>query len=104
VAAHDIGALGYFGQRPVLDMAGLADPEVIPILRDEARLAGYLTGAGAAYLMSFPAWYPSLTACAEAVHESDSAFSQALGGESMTVYRWPSPPVVPPEGCMLYSP
>jgi hypothetical protein len=104
VAAHDIGALGYFGGRPVLDMAGLADREVIPILRDEARLARYLTEAGTAYLMTFPAWYPSLTACAEPVYESDGAFSQAPGGEKMTIYRWPSPAVVPPEGCMLYSP
>ena len=42
VAAHDIGALGYFGERPLLDMAGLVSPEVIPFIRDETRLAAYL--------------------------------------------------------------
>ena len=104
VAAHDIGALGYFGQRPVLDMAGLAESEVIPILRDESRLAKYLTRAEAAYLMTFPGWYPSLTSCAEVIHTSGGSFSPWQGGENMTVYRWPSPAVVPLEGCMLYSP
>ena len=104
VAAHDIGALGYFGQRPVLDMAGLADSQVIPFLRDEAGLARYLTKAGAAYLMTFPGWYPSLTSCAEVVYKSDGSFSRQQGGENLFVYRWPRPPVVAPEGCMLYSP
>jgi hypothetical protein len=39
IAAHDIGALGYFGQRNLLDLAGLISPEVIPFIRDEDRLA-----------------------------------------------------------------
>jgi hypothetical protein len=46
IAAHDIGALGYYGQRPVLDMAGLAD-STIPILNDGAP-GGHLDAAGAA--------------------------------------------------------
>jgi hypothetical protein len=104
VAAHDIGALGYFGERAVLDMAGLANAEVIPFLRDEAALAAYLDAAGAEYLMTFPGWYPSLTACGVAVYRSFGSFSPRQGGENLVVYRWPRPPVVPPEGCMLYSP
>jgi hypothetical protein len=104
IAAHDIGALGYYGQRPILDMAGLADSDVIPILRNEARLAAYLDAAGAEYLVTFPGWYPSLTRCADVVYASDGSISPSQGGENMSVYRWPSPPVVPSEGCMLYSP
>lgn len=34
VAAPDIGALGYYGQRRVVDLAGLVTPEMIPILRE----------------------------------------------------------------------
>ena len=39
IAAHDIGALGYFGGRSLVDLAGLTDPDLIPILRDEKALA-----------------------------------------------------------------
>lgn len=101
IAAHDIGALGYFGGREVLDLAGLTDPEVIPIVRDEPALAGLLFRSGTDYLMTFPGWYPELTACGNLVYTSEGRFSPAAGGENMAVYRWP---VVPAEGCMLYSP
>ncbi len=46
IAAHDIGALGYYGERDVLDLAGLISPDVIPFIRDEYRLAVHLDKAG----------------------------------------------------------
>lgn len=90
IAAHDIGALGYYGERPVLDLAGLVSPEVIPFMRDEAQLALWLDAAGADYLLTFPAWYPALTAGphVEAVYATGGAASPAAGGENMVVYRW----------------
>lgn len=33
IAAPDIGALGYYGQRRVVDLAGLVTPDMVPILR-----------------------------------------------------------------------
>lgn len=33
IAAPDIGALGYYGRRRVVDLAGLVTPEMVPILR-----------------------------------------------------------------------
>jgi hypothetical protein len=39
IAAHDIGALGYFDRHRILDLAGLVSPEVVPFIRDETRLA-----------------------------------------------------------------
>jgi hypothetical protein len=90
VAAHDIGALGYFGGRRVLDMAGLVSPQVIPFIRDEARLGSWLDQAGTNYLETFPGWYPSLTASlgGERVFVTGAPFSPAEGGENMTVYIW----------------
>lgn len=60
IAAHDIGAIGYFTSRPLLDLAGLISPEVIPFIRDEARLLEWLKTRGAQYLVTFPTWYPAM--------------------------------------------
>jgi hypothetical protein len=94
IAAHDIGALGYFGGRPILDMAGLVSPQVIPFIRDEDRLRSWLDQAGASYLETFPGWYPSLTASlrGQRLFVTGAPFSPAAGGENMTVYRWEPKP------------
>ena len=93
IAAHDIGALGYFGDRPILDLAGLVSPEVIGFMRDERQLAVWLDAAGVDYLMTFPGWYPALVAApqAAAVYASVGTASPNAGGENMAVYRWTSP-------------
>lgn len=88
IAAHDIGALGYFGQRDILDLAGLVSPEVIPFIRDEAMLADYIDQQGANYLMTFPGWYPYLSTIGELVYQTDRHFSPQAGGENMAIYRW----------------
>jgi hypothetical protein len=62
IAAHDIGALGYFGERRILDTAGLISPEVIPFIRDEARLEVWMREREAAYFVSPPGFYPELDA------------------------------------------
>jgi hypothetical protein len=85
IAAHDIGAIGYFTQRPLLDLAGLVSPEVIPFLRDEARLSAFVRQRGAVYVVTFPLWYPRLTKnLGDVVFEGNSP---AL--EHLTVYRLP---------------
>jgi hypothetical protein len=91
VAAHDIGALGYFGNHELVDLAGLVSPEVIPFLRDEARLAAYLDERGADALVVFPGWYPSLTRGRAPVYATGAPFAPAMGEENMAVYLWPLP-------------
>jgi hypothetical protein len=88
VAAHDIGALGYFGERQLVDLAGLISPEVIPFIRDEDLLAIYLDESQVDYLVTFPGWYPVLVARAAPVFSTDAPFAPDLGGENMVVYRW----------------
>jgi hypothetical protein len=56
IAAHDIGALGYFAPRPLIDLAGLVSPEVIPFMTDGERLGEYIVEMNADYLVVFPAW------------------------------------------------
>ena len=89
IAAHDIGALGYFGERKTLDLAGLTSSQAIPILRDEAALRSWIDGEQADYLMTFPGWYPQLSAVGAPVYISEGEFSPASGGENMVVYAWP---------------
>jgi len=60
IAVHDIGAMGYFGERQIIDLAGLIQPELIPIIRDEEGIKRYLTKADADYLVVFKEWYPGL--------------------------------------------
>jgi len=91
IAAHDIGALGYFGKHDLVDLAGLISPEVIPFLRDDNRLATYMTGRGVRYLVAFPDWYPTLTLHLQPVFTTDAPYAPAQGGTNMTVYRWPAP-------------
>ena len=88
IAAHDIGALGYYAQRPLLDLAGLVSPEVIPILRDEKSLEAVLDDQKADYLVTFPGWYPYLVSRSVEVYSTQAEFSPKLGGENMSVYRW----------------
>jgi hypothetical protein len=88
IAAHDIGALGYFSNREIIDLAGLISPEVIPFIRNEDKLASYISMKNADYLVVFPSWYPELAARATPVYYSKEVFSPEMGGENMYVYKW----------------
>jgi hypothetical protein len=88
IAAHDIGALGYFSQRDIVDLAGLISPDVIPFIRDETRLKNFLESQEVDYLMTFPAWYPSLTSSSTLIFQTQNPYSPDQGGENMAVYRW----------------
>jgi hypothetical protein len=69
VVVNDIGALAYFGERRILDLAGLATPEVIPILaktmpgsaQRDRGLKELLLAQKADYVVIFPTWYPVLS-------------------------------------------
>jgi hypothetical protein len=88
IAVHDIGAIGYFSQRKLVDLAGLVSPEVIPFIRDETRLREFLDGQQVDYLVTFPGWYEHLTEGKPVVYQSRGKFAPQAGGENMTVYRW----------------
>ncbi len=88
IAAHDIGALGYFDHHELIDLAGLVSPEVIPFLRDEAQLADYLNQRGVEYFIAFPRLYPTLAGRSEMAFITSAKFAPMLGGENIAVYRW----------------
>ncbi len=91
IAAHDIGALGYFDDHELIDLAGLVSPDVIPFIRDEPQLADYLNQRGADYLIAFPEFYPLLTENAETVFTTNSIITRTFGQKNMVVYLWKTP-------------
>lgn len=93
VAVHDIGAIGYFARRPLLDLAGLVTPEVVPFIRDEPALLVFMLDRGAEYLVTFPSWYPQIVSspAVELLYQTDCARTRALGGDNMAVYRLRTP-------------
>jgi hypothetical protein len=88
LAVHDIGAIGYHASNPLVDMAGLITPEVIPFIRDEARLAEYLDKNSVDYLVSFPGLYPALTAHRESLFEAGMKLGSVYFEDNMHVFRW----------------
>lgn len=86
LAVHDIGAIGYFNQNPIIDLAGLVTPDVVPFIRDEARLAEYLDSTQAGYLVTFPAWYPQLVEGRTVLFQAGS--DRFPFDDNVTVYRW----------------
>ena len=61
VAVHDIGAMGYFAEHQMIDLAGLINPEVIPFIRDQEKIKEYLIQEKADYLVVFSDWYDELS-------------------------------------------
>ena len=86
LAVHDIGAIGYFTQNPLIDLAGLITPDVVPIIRDEVRLAEYLNATNAEYLVTFPSWYPQLITGRPSVFQAGLA--RFPFDDNMSVYKW----------------
>lgn len=91
VAAHDIGALGYYANRDLIDLAGLVSPEVIPFIRDEGRLKSHLNARGADYLVTFPDWYPQLVRDLKLIYQTKGLYSPRMDGENMGVFEWRIP-------------
>lgn len=91
IATHDIGALGYFGQRNLLDLAGLISPDVIPFIRDEVALRKYLDDSQADYLVTLPSWYPELSKYGSLVFQGRGFVAEQMDAEHLAVYRWANP-------------
>lgn len=88
VAAHDIGALGYFDDHPLIDLAGLISPEAVPFMNNDGQLAAFLEDRNADYLIAFPEFYPQLTLGKKMVFQTKGEFSPRFGYANMVIYAW----------------
>jgi len=97
VAANDIGALAYVGQRRIFDLIGLASPDVIPILAETGplaparsqRLKAVMQAQGVAYVVIFPTWFPGLAQDPDLIPLQRFVVERptALAGSEVVVYR-----------------
>jgi hypothetical protein len=88
IAAHDIGAMGYFGQRRILDLAGLISPEVIPFIRDEDHLREYLTARRVDYLVTLTDWYETLSDGKPELFAGQVTAQDPPDQPRMQIFRW----------------
>jgi hypothetical protein len=88
LATYDIGAVGYFAPRPVVDIAGLVTPEIVDLINDPDGLWAFMQAQGVMHLLAFDWQIPGANLTDPRLcmlHESASA---AAGGESkLTLYR-----------------
>jgi hypothetical protein len=90
LAIHDIGAVGYFAPRPIVDVAGLISPDIIPLLGDTEAMWAYLQLYDARYLMAFPDQIPGDDPDDSRLCElfvTDGPTALATAGYNMTIYR-----------------
>jgi hypothetical protein len=89
IAAHDIGAIGYFAQRQLIDLAGLISPEVISFLDDESDVIEFIRESEADFLVTAPGWtYEELTNSDETklLFVTELASTRDQGFNNMAVY------------------
>ncbi len=92
VATHDIGAIGYFSGRRVIDLGGLTQPEIVPLLSDQRALVAYLQRAHADYVVMFADWFPPPRLLWSAVkdlevHRARDPAVAAIGGADFVIYK-----------------
>ena len=54
LAVHDIGAVGFFANRPILDVAGLISPEIVPLFYQPEALFALMRERDVRWLMVMP--------------------------------------------------
>jgi hypothetical protein len=94
IATHDIGAIGYFSNRKVLDTAGLITPQVLAFLQPgvaaDAGVLAFLQQTRPEFLVILPNWYPALASKAQffqPIHEIFLPNNTIAAGPRMVVYR-----------------
>jgi hypothetical protein len=89
IGAHDIGAIGYFSERFLIDTAGLITPEVVPFIRSEEKILAFLEEKHVDYVAIFPSWYPTLASDKRLrmVYRSADPWIVEAGGDNIAVYE-----------------
>jgi arabinofuranosyltransferase len=91
LAVNDIGAIAYVSRREIVDLMGLATPEILPYRRQgEEGVIRFVGEACPDYVIIFPTWFPLLAArgdLLEVLHRVRLDRVEVSGGPEMVVYR-----------------
>lgn len=88
IATHDIGAIGYFSGRTVVDTAGLVNRDAIAHLHEQDEILAFAKESGAGYLAMLPDWYPSLAVSLKPrlLYQAEADYVTEAGFQNMAVY------------------
>jgi hypothetical protein len=93
VAAHDIGALGFFGERQIIDLGGVTDLDAVALLSGAVPLSAYLRQKEADLLMTMPDFYPGALDGCTPIPEFRDRLPAVESGRRTLLYELPG-------GCM----
>jgi hypothetical protein len=97
VAVDDIGAIGFFSPRPILDLHGLISPETWPTLTDPdftSAKVRLMAQSGVQYMAVFPGWHQAITQnlqLAKPIQSFETKSHTIIGEPIAVVYEmtWP---------------
>jgi hypothetical protein len=89
IATHDIGIIGYYTQRQIVDLAGLVTPEIIPIMNDPHKMADFLRAKQVTFLIVYSGYYRELINILNAhrVFSPGADKLRAIGVEPFEIYE-----------------
>jgi len=89
IATHDVGIIGYFTNRQIIDLAGLITPEIMPMMHDQQKIAEYLRSKHVDYLIVYRYRYADLLSQLHArrVFSPNPEQMMARGADPFEVYE-----------------
>jgi hypothetical protein len=88
VAAHDIGALGFFGQRRIIDLGGVTDLQALDLLSGSVSLREYLRLRNADLLMTMPDFFPDDLSACDPLPDFPARFGPEGSDRRTLLYDW----------------
>lgn len=90
IATNDIGALGFLGDRQILDTVGLVEPEIVDHYLAGGTLLQYLRDHRPRWVAIFPEWYPEAAKSDELrqVTSFRVAPNVVCGGDELVIFAF----------------
>lgn len=89
IATHDIGIIGYYTERQIIDLAGLVTPEIVPTLKDPQKMADYIRAKHVTHLVLYSGYYRELLSHldADVLFSPNAEKLRAMGIEPFEIHE-----------------